>query len=81
MDNKGGMDVDMVTITRFINEQQRASGGTGEFTQLLTALVTSIKGIANTVRRAGIANLYGVAGGAQNATGDEQKKLDVQGGL
>jgi fructose-1,6-bisphosphatase I len=77
MDNKGGMDVDMVTITRFINEQQRASGGTGEFTQLLTALVTSIKGIANTVRRAGIANLYGVAGGAQNATGDEQKKLDV----
>ena len=70
------MDIDLITITRFINEKGRQSGGTGEFTQLLTALVTSIKGIANSVRKAGIANLYGIAG-QENATGDEQKKLDV----
>lgn len=32
--------------------------------------------IASATHKAGIANLYGVAGG-QNTSGDEQKKLDV----
>lgn len=74
--NMDNLDVDLVTITRYINERGRLAGGTGEFTQLLTALVTGIKAISNAVRKAGIANLYGIAG-QTNATGDEQKKLDV----
>jgi len=32
--------------------------------------------VARSCNKAGIAGLYGVAGGS-NATGDEQKKLDV----
>merc|ERR1712003_337816 len=40
------------------------------------ALATSCKCIATAVQRAGIANLYGLAG-EQNSTGDDQKKLDV----
>lgn len=70
------IETNLITITRHIQEQGRRHGATGEFTQLLTAIVTSVKAIANAVRRAGIANLYGIAG-QQNATGDEQKKLDV----
>jgi len=70
------LDVDLVTITRYINEKGRLAGGTGDLTQLLTAMVTGIKAISNCVRKAGVANLYGIAG-ETNATGDEQKKLDV----
>lgn len=71
------INTNLVTITRHIQEQGRQNPkATGEFTCLLNALVTSIKAIANAVRRAGIANLYGIAGEV-NATGDEQKKLDV----
>jgi len=43
---------------------------------LLGALCTACKLTARSVRKAGIAGLYGVAGSA-NATGDDQKKLDV----
>ena len=70
------IDTDFVTITRHLNETGRKFGRTGELTNVLTAIVTSVKAIANSVRRAGIANLYGIAG-ETNATGDEQKKLDV----
>jgi fructose-1,6-bisphosphatase len=38
--------------------------------------VHAVKVIASATHKAGIANLYGVAGG-QNTSGDEQKKLDV----
>ena len=37
---------------------------------------TACKLVSRSVRKAGIAGLYGVAG-SENATGDEQKKLDV----
>jgi fructose-1,6-bisphosphatase I len=39
-------------------------------------LQTACKLISRSVRKAGIAGLYGVAG-SNNATGDDQKKLDV----
>jgi len=68
------IDTDFVTITRHLNETGRKFGRTGELTNVLTAIVTSVKAIANSVRRAGIANLYGIAG-ETNATGDEQKKI------
>jgi len=43
---------------------------------LLTSVSTACKLIARSVRKAGIAGLYGAAG-TENATGDSQKKLDV----
>ncbi|XP_002124545.2 fructose-1,6-bisphosphatase 1 [Ciona intestinalis] len=70
------LDTDIVTLTRFITERGRQTGSTGELTQLLNSICTAIKGIATNVRRAGIMNLYGIAG-STNTTGDEQKKLDV----
>ena len=45
-------------------------------TILLNTLATSFKLIASAVGRAGVAQLYGLAGEV-NSTGDDQKKLDV----
>merc|ERR1719343_981044 len=47
-----------------------------ELAILLNSLATSFKLIASAVGRAGVAQLYGLAGD-QNSTGDDQKKLDV----
>jgi len=69
-------DTDLITMTRFIVEQGRKVGATGELTNLLNAICTAVKAIASNVRRAGIVNLYGLAG-ASNSTGDDQKKLDI----
>ena len=66
-----------MTLTRFfLNEQRKYKDSTGELTQLLNAIQTACKAIQSTVRRAGIAKLYGLAGNV-NSTGDDQKKLDV----
>ena len=37
------MDTDMITISRFITEKQRESGGSGEFTQLTNSIVSAVK--------------------------------------
>lgn len=72
-----GIDTDCMTLSRFMLEEQgRCEGATGEMTQLLNAISTACKGISSAVHRAGIAQLYGIAGGT-NTTGDQQKKLDV----
>ena len=68
------MNVDMMTISRYITEQQRETGGTGEFTQLMNGLVAAIKAISSAVRVAGLNNLMGLAG-TGNATGDDQVRL------
>jgi fructose-1,6-bisphosphatase I len=69
---------DPMTLTRYlINSQQAHPEATGDFTLLLTSIQTACKFISSKVRKAGIANLYGTAGGAQNCSGDTQKKLDV----
>lgn len=47
-----------------------------DFTILMSAMSTACKLVARSVRKAGIAGLYGAAG-SENATGDDQKKLDV----
>jgi len=70
------MDANMMTISRFITEQQRKQGGSGEFTQLTNSIVSAVKAISSAVRVAGLNNLMGLAGSG-NATGDDQKKLDV----
>ena len=68
------MNVDMMTISRYITEQQRETGGTGEFTQLMNGLVAAIKAISSAVRVAGLNNLMGLAG-TGNATGDDQVRF------
>ena len=47
-----------------------------ELTLLLNTIGTSCKLIASAVSRAGVHQLYGLAGEV-NSTGDDQKKLDV----
>ncbi|ODV83883.1 hypothetical protein CANARDRAFT_24590 [[Candida] arabinofermentans NRRL YB-2248] len=71
---------DLVTLTRFIIQEQKkyAPNATGELTLLLNALQYAFKFIAHTIRRAELVNLIGLAG-VTNATGDDQKKLDVIG--
>ena len=52
------VDVDTMTLTRFVlNEQRKAQGATGSLTLLLNSLLTAIKAISTAVRRAGFANL------------------------
>ena len=71
------MDTNCMTVSRFIIEKQKGNpNATGEFTTLLNSLLTSIKAVSSAVRRAGIYQIYGLAG-ESNSTGDDQKKLDV----
>jgi len=51
-------------------------GATGSLSLLLSSLCTACKATEAAVRKAGIAQLYGIAGDT-NSTGDEQKKLDI----
>ncbi|XP_063051646.1 fructose-1,6-bisphosphatase 1-like [Engraulis encrasicolus] len=76
MSDRGAFDTNVVTLTRFVLEEGRKAKGTGELTTLLNSLCTAIKAISSAVRKAGIANLYGIAG-STNVTGDQVKKLDV----
>ncbi|GME90473.1 unnamed protein product [Ambrosiozyma monospora] len=74
------VETELVTLTRFVLEEQKkyAPNATGELTLLLNSLQYAFKFIAHTIRRAELVNLIGLAG-VQNATGDDQKKLDVIG--
>lgn len=76
MSDRGAFDTDVVTLTRFVLEEGRKAKGTGELTTLLNSICTAVKAISTAVRKAGIANLYGIAG-STNVTGDQVKKLDV----
>lgn len=79
-DSKTPIDTDLVTLTRFIIEEQQrlAPEATGELSLLLNALQYAFKFIAHTIRRAELVNLIGLYG-QTNSTGDDQKKLDVIG--
>ncbi|KAM9541351.1 fructose-1,6-bisphosphatase 1-like [Salvelinus alpinus] len=76
MSERGAFDTNVVTLTRFVQEEGRKAKGTGELTTLLNSICTAVKAISTAVRKAGIANLYGIAG-STNVTGDQVKKLDV----
>lgn len=65
-------DVDAPTLNRFVMKNTKDA----ELVILLNSLATSFKLIASAVGRAGVAQLYGLAGEV-NSTGDDQKKLDV----
>jgi len=67
-----------ITLTRFILQETRQfKQSSGNFALLLQSIQLACKVIASAASKAGIANLYGVAGGQENATGDVQKKLDI----
>jgi len=72
------IDTNCMTLTRFILAEQKkfAKGGTGDLTQLLSSLQSACKAVSAAVRRAGISNMFGVAGEV-NVQGEEVKKLDV----
>ncbi|CAG8782074.1 32577_t:CDS:2, partial [Racocetra persica] len=65
---------DIITLTRHVlDEQRRHKDATGDLTLLLNAIQLGCKFVATNVRKARV----GLAGGAYNISGDEQKKLDV----
>ncbi|VDN02560.1 unnamed protein product [Thelazia callipaeda] len=66
-----------MTLQRFVlRDQRRHPTASGDFTNLLTSLLTAIKAISSAVRKAGIAKITGLAG-EQNIQGEDVKKLDV----
>lgn len=65
-------DTDSKTLSRLVMNRTKDS----DFVILLNAIQTACKLVSRSVRKAGIAGLYGTAG-SENATGDSQKKLDV----
>merc|ERR1719391_736618 len=67
-----------MTLTRHILQEQKkfAPNGTGDLTQLLVSIQAAVKAVSAAVRRAGIDNMFGVAGNT-NVQGEEVKKLDV----
>ncbi|KFY83437.1 hypothetical protein V498_08080 [Pseudogymnoascus sp. VKM F-4517 (FW-2822)] len=73
------VNTEIITLTRFLTEQQvQHKDVTSDFTLLCHALQFSFKSIAYYIRRATLINLTGLAG-SSNATGDDQKKLDIIG--
>lgn len=73
----GDVSTDAMTLTRFtMEEQMKHPGASGSLTLLLSSLAVACKATEAAVRKAGIAQLYGISGDT-NTTGDEQKKLDV----
>ncbi|KAK6038982.1 fructose-1,6-bisphosphatase, partial [Cooperia oncophora] len=72
-----GIETDSMTLQRFVlQEQRKHPSATGDLTNLLTSLMTAFKAISSSVRKAGLARLYGIAGNT-NVQGEEVKKLDV----
>ena len=66
-------DVDSATLSRVMMNRSKSA----DLTLLLGSIATACKLVSRSIRKAGIAGLFGVAG-SSNATGDDQKKLDVR---
>jgi hypothetical protein len=65
-------DVDSNTLSRVVMNNTKNA----DLTLLMGSIATASKLVSRSIRKAGIAGLFGVAG-SSNATGDDQKKLDV----
>ena len=65
-----------VTLTEHILSTQPKTSR-GEFTLLNMAIMTAIKVIEKNIRAAGLAGNFGYVGKSENASGDDQAKLDV----
>jgi fructose-1,6-bisphosphatase I len=67
----------VTTLTQFIiDEQRRVPHATGDFTSLLSEIVTACKTISHAVSRGSLAGILGSAE-SENVQGETQKKLDV----
>jgi fructose-1,6-bisphosphatase I len=68
----------LITVQQHILEQQRrlAPQATGEFSWLLSGITLATKIVESRVRRAGLSDILGSAGGI-NVQGETQQKLDV----
>ncbi|BBI98338.1 fructose-1,6-bisphosphatase class 1 [Ferrigenium kumadai] len=65
------------SLIQFIIEEQRAiPGATGDFTGLLSDIVSACKQIAHQVNKGALIGVLGSAG-SENVQGETQKKLDV----
>lgn len=70
------IDADCITLTRYVlAEQRKVPTATGELSQLLNSIQTAVKAISSAVRKAGLAQLYGLSG-TTNVQGEDVKKLD-----
>lgn len=66
----------VTTLTEFIiNEERKIDTATGSFTLLLTILENSTKIIASHIKKTGLVDILGAAGG-MNSYGEEVQKLD-----
>ena len=66
----------VTTLTEFIlNEEKKVEDATGSFTILLTILENSVKIIGSHIRKTGLVDILGAAGGI-NTYGEEVQKLD-----
>ena len=66
----------LITIERHIAEQEHLHPqATGEFSRLLRDLTLAVRVISREVRRAGLADIFGLTG-EQNVHGESVKKLD-----
>lgn len=71
------MDRYVVTLNRFILEQERKHpGATGELTSILYDITLAAKLIHREVSKAGLVDILGMAG-LENVHGEEVRKLDV----
>jgi len=74
------VDTNPSTLHRWIMmEQQKYPEAKGDLSILLNSMCTACKIIANAASKAGIYDLYGLAGKNENSSGDQQKKLDIYG--
>lgn len=66
----------VTTLTEFIlNEEKKVEDATGSFTLLLTIIENSVKIISSHIRKTGLVDILGSAGGV-NTYGEEVQKLD-----
>jgi fructose-1,6-bisphosphatase I len=70
------MHSERTTLTQFIIEEGRHAGASGDFSGLLTDIVTACKVISNAVNKGALIGVLG-SQGSENVQGEVQKKLDV----
>eukprot|EP00887_Chlorella_sp_A99_P000073 scaffold16.g73.t1 len=74
------LKTDPLTLSAWVLAQQHAQPRTrparGRLTMLINSIAVGCKFVANSVRKAGLAGMMGMAG-SSNVQGEDQKKLDI----
>jgi len=66
----------IVTLEKFVAQQQKEHGATGELSGLILDIATAAKIISHQINKAGLVDILGKIGN-QNASGEEVQKLDI----